>query len=212
MNKSILYAAAIVIAVAAVAYRVPAGWIVAGSQPDKYDMGTDPGVGINGGNAATIRSLKRNISGFGTLMQNISPDNYKGKRIRLSGSIKADDVEGWSGLWLRVDGLKEARLIKTSVSTESGSKDVTQKISSNETLTTLAFDNMYNRPVRGTTGWTKCVIVLDVPDSATNIAFGALLHGTGQIWFDNLKFDTVAKDVPTTSNTDKKPTNLDFEK
>jgi len=79
---------------------------------------------------------------------------------------------------------------------------------------------MQGRAIKGTTDWTLYDIVLDVPDSASNIAFGALLTGKGQIWFDNLKFEIVDKSIPTTEiykikKTEKAktsgPTNLDFE-
>ena len=198
------------IAVLLFAYKVPQGWIVAGTMPDKYEMGTDPGSGRNGNNAATIKSEKRHIKGFGTLMQNISTDQYKGKRIRLTGYLKSDNVDGWAGLWLRVDGRKKVSSVQTTYRHRENSSRITSDVSGNDKRKTLAFDNMYNRQVTGTTTWTKCEIVLDVADTASNIAFGALLSGTGQIWLDELKFDTVSHDVLTTSNKNDQPANLDF--
>jgi hypothetical protein len=41
-------------------------------------------------------------------------------------------------------------------------------------------------------------VVLDVPDAATGIAFGALLSGDGTLWVDDLTFEVVGKDIPTT--------------
>ncbi len=70
---------------------------------------------------------------------------------------------------------------------------------------------MVNRPIRGTTNWTKCEIIMDVPENAGNISYGALLHGSGQIWFDNLVFETV-KPAPVIEARLKEPTNLNFEK
>jgi hypothetical protein len=63
---------------------------------------------------------------------------------------------------------------------------------------TLAFDNMYRRGVHGTTEWRAYAVVLDVPDAATGIAFGALLSGDGTLWVDDLTFEVVGKDIPTT--------------
>jgi hypothetical protein len=78
---------------------------------------------------------------------------------------------------------------------------------------------MGDRPIKGTTSWTKYDIVLDVPDNASQIAYGALLEGTGQIWFDNIAIEIVDDSVPTTgfqngkkSAKQNEPTNLDFEK
>lgn len=174
------------------AFDIPSGWFQAGSKPDSYDMGIDIGAGRDGKNAATIKSRQEKINGFGTLMQECMPGNYLGRRVRMSAFVKSQDVENKAGLWLRVD--------------EVGSKQP------------LAFDNMADRPIKGTTDWKKYEIVLDVPGNASNLAYGALLAGTGQIWFDDLKFEIVDSTISTTrglKQTDMRlnqPTNLDFEK
>jgi hypothetical protein len=170
-------------------FDVPKGWLKAGSAPDKYDMGIEFGSGRTSANAATIQSLPYHVNGFGTLMQNISPDKYRGKRIKLSGYMKSADVHRWAGFWLRVD-------------------------QQNSTVP-LSFDNMHDRAVSGTTNWRKYEIVLDVPENASNIAFGALLSGTGKIWFDDLKIEEVSSFVPTTTKGRKmqhdEPQNMAFE-
>lgn len=173
-------------------FDIPTGWFVAGSSPESYEMGIDAGKGYNGGKAATIKSVKKKISGFGTLMQQVQPDKFLGKRIRMTGFVKSEDIKEYAGLWLRVD---------------RGAKPV-------------SFDNMQKRPIKGTTEWKEYTIVLDVPEDATRIAFGALLTGTGQLWFDNLTFEVVDDSVPPTSSINSKessyhtvnePTNLGFE-
>lgn len=179
-------------------FPMPFGWFAAGSDPKSYDMGTDAGAGQDGKNAATIKSIDKEIKGFGTLMQNCLPGKYLGKRVKMTGYMKTADVQAWAGFWLRVD--------------QKGSQQF------------LSFDNMYNgksnRSITGTTSWTKYEIVLDVPAEASNIAYGALLNGTGQIWFDNLSFEIVDNSVPTTGSgpndatksTLAEPTNLNFQK
>lgn len=177
-------------------FELPKGWFKAGSKPKSYDMGMDPGAGQDGSNAATIQSIDKKIDGFGTMMQNCLPMNYLGHRIRLSGLLKTKDVSEWSGLWLRIDQKGTER--------------------------TLGFDNMKDgkedRSVKGTTEWKNYSIVLDVPLNASNIAYGALLVGTGQIWFDHLKFEIVDSSVDVTGQEKEKlmpinePVNLDFEK
>ena len=61
---------------------------------------------------------------------------------------------------------------------------------------------------------TESTIVLDVPQQATNLAYGALLDGTGKIWFSDLSFEVVDRSVATTNesgwNVLPKPGNLDF--
>lgn len=176
---------------ALMAFEVPTGWFAAGSKPKSYDMGTDKGAGRDGKNAATIKSRDKKIMGFGTLMQQCLPGPYLGKRVRMSGYVKSKDVISWAGLWFRVD-----------------------QANSNESL---AFDNMSDRPIKGTTDWTKYEIVLDVPSNASKLAYGALLSGTGQIWFDSIAFEIVDASVPLTGGNISRttldgPTNLDFEK
>jgi hypothetical protein len=137
-------------------------------------------------------------SGFGTLTQAFRADAYRGKRLRMSAYVKTDGVERQSGLWMRIDG---------------------------KAKTGLAFDNMMRRPIKGTTDWKKYEVVLDVPDDAEEIYFGFLVAGKRQGWVDDIAFDVVNHDVPSTGlktqssnragelieNLPKEPTNLDFE-
>jgi hypothetical protein len=179
-------------AVTLLSFDLPLGWIVAGDSPTKYEMGIDKGSAQDGTNAATIKSTEASISGFGTLMQMCKAGQYAGKKIKMSGSVKSSQVANWAGLWLRVD--------------QSGSTQ------------SLAFDNMQDRPIKGNTDWKKYEIVLDVPANASNLAFGALLSGTGQIWFDNITFEVVGASEKNTgskkpeSSIQEAPTNLGFEK
>jgi hypothetical protein len=190
MKKTIIYTVLLFMAsITLLSYDLPKDWFKAGDQPNKYDMGVDKGAGRNGKDVATIKSISDNISGFGTLMQQSLPTKYLGKRVRMTGYMKSANVESWAGFWLRVDQAKSG--------------------------TSLSFDNMQNRAIRGTTGWKKYQIVLDVPSNASMIAYGALLAGTGQIWFDNINFEIVNKDVPQTGiglGTLPEPENLNFEK
>lgn len=152
MTKSILKKVLLLgIAVALFSFDTATGWFNAGSKPKSYEMGIDKGAGQDGKNAATIKSIEKKIDGFGTLMQQSKPEKYLGKRVRMTGFVKSENVEEWAGLWLRVD---------QAASQQS-----------------LSFDNMGDRPIKGTTGWTKYVIVLDVPANASLIAYGALCMG-----------------------------------
>lgn len=174
-------------------FDLPDGWIRLGSSPESYEMGIEKGSGYDGGNAATIKSINKRIKGFGTLMQQSRPDKFLGKRVRMSGYLKTQDVKSWAGFWMRVDS-------KTS------SKS-------------LSFDNMNDRNISGTTDWKKYEIVLDVPEGSSLIAFGALIEGTGQIWFDDIQFEIVDDTVPITGlflkgspyPTHDEPVNLGFE-
>jgi len=196
MKKKSLVVLLLGLTITLFSFDLPANWLKSGSNPKSYDMGIDKGAGKDGKNAATIKSIDKKIDGFGTLMQNCLPDKFLGKRVRMKGLMKTKDVSEWAGFWFRID--------------QKGSDE------------TLGFDNMHdgkkNRSVKGTTDWTSYEIVLDVPLKASNLAYGALLAGTGQVWFEKLEFEVVGNNVPTTGNgpesvsVPKEPTNLDFEK
>ena len=173
-----------------IAADMPAGWVKAGSHPAEYDMGLDATVRHDGKGSGFIKATATELHGFGTLMQTAGPGEYRGKRVRLSAYVKSEKVQsGWAGLWFRIDGAKQG--------------DV------------LGFDNMQQRPIKGTTDWKRYEIVLDVPDGASALAFGVLLSGDGQVWMDDFKFDVVTPDVSVTGRMgppNGTPQNLNFEK
>jgi tetratricopeptide (TPR) repeat protein len=145
-------------------------WHAAGSHPKDYDMGGNPTVKHGSEGGGYIKSKASYTKGFGTWMTNIEVDKYLGKRLRMSGYVKTEKVEGLAVLWMRVDGVD----------------------------TMLSFDNMGNRPIKGTTDWKKYEVVLDVPENSTGIFYGILLDGKGQAWVDGLQLETVSNEVPVT--------------
>jgi hypothetical protein len=164
------------------------GWILAGDDTSEYAILADPSTKHAGRASGSLRAVVSKPRGFGTLMQSFWDGAYLGKRLRLTAFVKASAVDGWAGLWMRVDGA-------------AGHPS-------------LAFDNMQDRPITGTSDWTRYDVVLDVASEATNIAFGVLLHGAGQVWIDEVKLDVVDTTVPTTGTSrdgKRTPQNLDFE-
>lgn len=163
----------------------PQGWYKNGTAPNDYDIGSQAGDRHAGDKNAFIRA-KQDTSGFGSLMQTINAQAYRGKRLRFSGWLKANDANK-AGLWMRVDG---------------GDKK------------SVGFDNMDDRPVTGTQAWKRYDIVLDVPQDAADIAFGFLLVGKGEVLADDFKIEEVGKDVPVTGSKGghlpDAPVNLDF--
>jgi hypothetical protein len=133
--------------------ELPRGWILAGSRPQDYVVTLDRKIVHSGSVSASLATRELGARGFGTLMQESQPGAYAGERVRLTAQIRSSDVQGWAGLWLRVDGQREAN---------------------------LAFDNMDDRPIKGSTDWHPYSIVLDVPAEASALAYGVLLSGTGR--------------------------------
>src|SRR4051794_17414274 len=114
--------AALVICIAAGAQTLTVrDWFVAGTNPRAYELTLDRGFPHAGNASAKVQCRTHRCPAFATLMQTIQADEYMGRRVRLSGWVKA--TKGVSArLWMRMDG-------------ENGE--------------TLAFDNMDNRARRG---------------------------------------------------------------
>ena len=67
-------------------------WFKVGSAPNKYETTVDSSNQHEGKNVMTLKSVESNIKGFGALMQNVKPGQYLGKRIRMTGYLKSNDV------------------------------------------------------------------------------------------------------------------------
>lgn len=147
------------------------GWLATGSAVDSYRLGIDGATAHDGKSSGHITARGIAPAGFATFLQAIAASSYLGKRVRFSAFVKSRGVTGGAQLWLRVDG--------------NGG--------------TMAFDNMSNRAVTGTTNWTPVSVVLDVPGDAAGLALGFLLQGGGEAWIDDASLEVVGSDVPTTN-------------
>ncbi|MEM6517487.1 MAG: S41 family peptidase [Bacteroidota bacterium] len=92
------------------------------------------------------------------------PENYDGQSITLSGYIKTENIN-------------------------EGYAGLWMRIDPQ-----IAFDNMNNRGITGTTDWQKYQVTLQLnPQNTERIVIGGLLVGTGKMWLDNLKVTIDAK-------------------
>lgn len=148
-------------------------WNVPGAlDSGDYQIYRDTDVFLSG---AASGSIKSNLPAVGArqsafLMQIIKAGNYRGKRLQMSAYVKSKTV-GHASLWMRLDADK---------------------------MVVLGLDTMNDRPIRGTNDWRKYSIVLDVPVETEQITFGINLKGSGQVWIDDIEFEEVDADVPTT--------------
>ncbi|HZI15388.1 MAG TPA: AraC family transcriptional regulator [Myxococcus sp.] len=161
------------------AQKLPVGWYVTESAPKRYEAGVDTKSTCEGARSAYLRSLTPDENGYGTFMQAFGAQDFRGKRLRFSAAVRTQDVDGWAGLWMRVEG-----------------PDPKQP---------LAFDNMQSRALVGTIGCKRYDVVLDVPKEATTIMAGLIMSGTGQAWLDNVRFDEVDASVKVTDLLASKP-------
>ncbi len=104
-------------------------------------------------------------------MQEVSAGAYRGQRLQLTARVKANDVQGWAGVWMRLDAPGHM----------------------------IVLDNMRERPIMGDTEWQEYSVVLDVPSAASGIAYGVLLQGAGRVWIDEFSLQIVDVGVPVTA-------------
>jgi RNA polymerase sigma factor (sigma-70 family) len=180
-------------AIPGVSQVAPAGWSQNGSKPKSYVVGVDQNESWGGLPSAYVQNIDASSDGFGGMMQATSADEFLGRRVRLSGWVKTEDAnDGGGHLWLRVDGQQRG--------------------------VSLQFDNMDNRPIKGTTEWQQYSVVLDVPPDSTALAYGFFVQGRGKMWVNGTKMEPVGAEVPSTNmikdrtaSLPKTPRNLNFD-
>jgi hypothetical protein len=170
------------------------GWY-ADTAKGQFEIGVDPNEKHSGTQSAYIKSIGPKSKDFGNLMQCFHADEYRGQHFRMSAWVKTRLDSGSAQLWVRVDGEGHGNAMRN------------------------CFDNMGDRPIKGNTDWKQYSVVVDIPESSSEIVFGCFLFGTGQVWFDDVTIESVSRDVPLTGNFTSKtapkkklrPSNLDFE-
>lgn len=94
------------------------------------------------------------------------PESYPGKKITLTGYIKTEGVT-------------------------DGYAGLWMRIDPS-----IAFDNMQDRGVTGTTDWTRYEISLKMdPEKTQQIVIGGILAGKGKMWVDDLKLTVDGKEI-----------------
>lgn len=149
--------------------------------PDYYEdfeVGVDRSIAHWGKASTYIKSKPQATeTSHATIGQRIKADAYRGKRVRLSGFLKTASVTGRARLWIRIDSEKGI----------------------------LGQDAMNDRALKGTNDWSKLEIVLDVPEDSAGVIFGLRLNGAGQVWMDDLRWESVESSVSTTRPNNGKP-------
>jgi hypothetical protein len=182
---------AVVISSNASEMRMPAEWQANASFTwpitKTYEAGVDPQAEEGGVRALTIKSVGTRLpSDIGTVEQFVSP-GHAGKRVRLSGQLKAAGGDGWAGLVL---------------STNPTPMPLYLIPGSGQQLPHAA---------PACPQWCEVSVVADMP--ADNIGMpvvGVALMGNGQVWARRLKVEVVGPEVALT--TDRFAAALDAER
>jgi AraC family transcriptional regulator len=170
----------------------PPGWGGSGQRPQDFEFGTEAIEGGSGKQAAYVKAKPGALPNqFGGMIQCIRADNYAGQRLRFAARLKGVKASAVQ-LWMRVDGPRPAA---------GGMSPV------------LAFYNMQDRPITGTTDWRRAEVVLDVPRNSAVICYGFFLAGgQGEAWADSLSLSKVGPDVPVSNLLPPEPANLGFDR
>ena len=162
------------------AAAAPEGWFLSGTEAQSFRIAADRQVSHRGAASGRLVAIRHDVTGAATMMQTIPAAPYRGRRVRFSAHVQTERVERWAGLWMRVD--------------RPDGRD--------------AFDNMQDRAVHGTTGWTRREVVLDVADDAAAIQFGLLQDGPGISRIDDAALEIVGGEVAPT-DMDRRPRALE---
>ncbi|AQQ68435.1 hypothetical protein Mag101_12930 [Microbulbifer agarilyticus] len=189
MNYKVLIAAtlaATAVHANSISDQLPESWFKTGKTPalSACTAGIDRQLNYLGDSNITLL-CESPTEGFITAMQQFSAEEFRGSRVRFSAQVKAEDVKGWSGLWMRIDATEKKA---------------------------VAFDNMMDRPIKGTQGWSPYEVVLDVPADGERISFGVLIENQGQVWLKDTEFEAVPTNVATTGALQRtNPNNLNLQ-
>jgi erythromycin esterase len=106
---------------------------------------------------------KFNRKPFGFASASLPLEVFRGKRVRLSGSLKTKDVSDYFSLWIRADAGEDP----------------------------ICIANLPGRGPHGTTGWKQYTLEMDVPEKTTLLRCGAALSGEGNAWADEFSIEAV---------------------
>jgi hypothetical protein len=142
---------------------MPKGWLI--RPQSAYSVSLDS-VNVKSGKYSIVIEFKGDYISAAQSAALVFSNNYKGKKITLSGYIKTENVDGgFAGLAI-----------------QAGSK--------------IAVDWMDKKGRLGTADWEKYEVTLDVEPSQTQqIAVGALFGDKGKMWIDDLQLTVDGKDI-----------------
>lgn len=141
----------------------PLVWEITGQDASSYalsDVSTD-------GRSSSLRRVTQG-SGFGATAAGVDAAPYRGRRVRLSAELRAENATSGASTWLRIDGANFRQ---------------------------IALDNNMQRALHGTVDWTKQVTELDVPEDAQRIWVGLILVGEGTVRARDVRVDPVDRAV-----------------
>ena len=153
---------------------VPRHWLLRGTGPSGYDVKSDRDEVFTGQASVQLVSHDKNVAAtkFGSLMQTVLADPWVGKRVEFSMSTRSAEFRRHFELWIRA--------------TDSGGAVIAHG----------HVESLYGKPE-----WQKATVVMDIPWSAAEVAYGINLDGAGKVWVDNAQVKVVDKSIELAGRT-----------
>ena len=121
-----------------------------------------------------VRSAKQHTDNSSSLRYFVTRGSpLLGQRIRVTGWLKTSDAQDWASAFVIILGKNNLH---------------------------LAYDDMSDRPIRGTTDWQQVELVTDLPNEPCTVYFGPDLYGPGELWGDDFQIAIAPRDTPITDS------------
>ena len=156
---------------------------------------------LQGRSSAFLLVTKVPNIGMMTMRQTIKADDYRGKQLRFSGEVKAEQVEQEGGLYIRTNVIygkhiqHDSRVMQESVELTWGEEFGVEQPGDPSIQANRPDEKV--RPqhlVQGTHDWMRCEATVPVAEDALFIRFGLILYGKGQIWLANARLEVIEQD------------------
>lgn len=147
---------------------VPKGWQTRGKILPDVVIGNDTVIKHTGRASGFLYRAPSPTYAQFAILQRVSADAYRNKRVRLTAYAKSKDVE-------------RAIINFMAVSAD----------------TILSFANTFSGPIQETTDWTMYSVTIDVPQESINIEFDLIFMGQGSVWIDDYNLEIVDNSIPS---------------
>jgi len=149
--------------------KLPKDWLVRGTGPQHYLVTSDKGQVMSGQSSVLIAAHDRNVAAttFASLLQSVVAEPWLGKRVVFTVNFESGDrFADEVVVWIRA--LDASNVV----------------ISYNEWQASYAKRE-----------WQKQSVAIDVPWSATELAYGVNVYASSKMWIDGAQLDAVDRNV-----------------
>jgi hypothetical protein len=145
----------------------PEGWTgIQHAGPLSYSFKLDREVRHDG--TASLRIDNVGPEPFGAIFQQFPAGALRGRTLKLSAWLRTRDASGsYTG----------GGAVLTLQAMQGGAP--------------IAHNHMASAPIKGTTDWARHEIILVIPATTDQIEVGAMLHGPGTLWIDDVTLEVV---------------------